>query len=224
MVTTLPSNGRLDEATLAPLANFAPIQSGALGLATPTVARQWGLMADHFEHDLDKLLYASEGYRNYERQVALKRAQEAGSGVLAAVPGTSNHGEAIAIDVGSGVGVQTGREYAWMAAHAAAYGFSNDVTSEGWHWHYDLTPTIITPLASILAAISPEGDTPVKLFLLKKKDGNQQFIVENRKGQFVGLKKVAWAEAIKKAYGVKAVEINESDFYAMTQIANGKNT
>lgn len=57
----------------------------------------------------------------------------------AAVPGTSNHGAGIAVDV-SGLGGFNGARYAELAAIAPEYGWTNDEgrrVEEAWHWTYD---------------------------------------------------------------------------------------
>lgn len=60
----------------------------------------------------------------------------------AAVPGTSNHGWAQAIDFVTVAGFIT-----WMMAHAGAYGWSWEIQSEDWHLHYfagdSLPPAVI---------------------------------------------------------------------------------
>lgn len=57
----------------------------------------------------------------------------------AAVPGTSNHGGGIAVDV-TGLGGFGGERYAQLATLAPAYGWTNTEgrrVDEAWHWTYD---------------------------------------------------------------------------------------
>ena len=68
-----------------------------------TVAKQW------------------EKYRNYQN-----------GGTLAAYPGTSNHGDAITVDL-------TALDYGdllWLNMNAGQFGFRDDVPGESWHWTY----------------------------------------------------------------------------------------
>lgn len=52
----------------------------------------------------------------------------------AAVPGQSNHGWGLALDL---AGVHYGNEkYVWLNENAGTYGFDDDVDSEDWHWAY----------------------------------------------------------------------------------------
>ena len=52
-------------------------------------------------------------------------------GGLAAVPGTSDHGWGMAVDLSLDAGAQ-----AWMRLHAGEYGFVEDTPREPWHWGY----------------------------------------------------------------------------------------
>lgn len=57
----------------------------------------------------------------------------------AAVPGTSNHGKGVAVDI-KNVGGFTSEFYKWLKATGADYGFSNTEgasVNEAWHWVHD---------------------------------------------------------------------------------------
>ncbi|GMA35621.1 M15 family metallopeptidase [Demequina litorisediminis] len=74
----------------------------------------------------------TDGYRDYDSQVQV--AAEKGlyrKGGLAAVPGTSQHGWGLAVDLRLDATAQ-----AWMREHAGAYGFTEAVAREPWHWEY----------------------------------------------------------------------------------------
>jgi len=54
------------------------------------------------------------------------------NGNLAAIPGTSNHGFGLAVDINQdNPGV-----YSWLKAHAHQYGFIRTVDTETWHWEH----------------------------------------------------------------------------------------
>jgi peptidoglycan DL-endopeptidase CwlO len=62
---------------------------------------------------------------------------------LAAVPGTSNHGWALAVDLCGGIGTPSSPQGRWMAANAGRFGFVNPDWAaphgekpEPWHWEY----------------------------------------------------------------------------------------
>ena len=74
----------------------------------------------------------TDSYRPYDVQVDLARRKGLYSqGGLAAVPGTSDHGWGIAVDLDL-----DDRAQAWMRTHAGRYGFVEDVPREPWHWAY----------------------------------------------------------------------------------------
>ncbi|CCG01814.1 NlpC/P60 family protein [Blastococcus saxobsidens] len=84
-------------------------------------------------------LRITDSYRSFGGQVAAYYRKPA----LAAVPGTSNHGWALAIDLGGGVNVAGSPQWTWMAANAARFGFvqpdwagPGGEKPEPWHWEY----------------------------------------------------------------------------------------
>jgi hypothetical protein len=83
-------------------------------------------------------LIVTDTYRTYAEQVAVKAAKPD----LAATPGTSNHGWALAVDFG-GMGIHSTTTYQWMAVNAPRYGWINPEWAqaggskpEAWHWEY----------------------------------------------------------------------------------------
>ncbi|MFP5345978.1 MAG: D-alanyl-D-alanine carboxypeptidase family protein [Actinomycetes bacterium] len=84
-------------------------------------------------------LAITDSYRSYGQQVSVK-ARKPG---LAAVPGTSEHGWALAVDLGGGV-EGAGEPYQWLRANAPAFGWDNPGWAqaggsgayEPWHWEY----------------------------------------------------------------------------------------
>jgi hypothetical protein len=89
----------------------------------------------------------SDAYRDYDGQVAAKRSWCArGACHMAATPGTSNHGWALAFDLGGGINSYGSAQYAWMKNHGSSFGFYHPTwaepghrdyaKSEPWHWQY----------------------------------------------------------------------------------------
>lgn len=77
----------------------------------------------------------TDSYRTYESQVDLARRKGLYSqGGLAAVPGTSEHGWGMAMDLKLDSSAQ-----AWMRQNAGRFGFVEDVPREPWHWAYNPT-------------------------------------------------------------------------------------
>ncbi|WP_278236279.1 M15 family metallopeptidase [Isoptericola sp. AK164] len=86
-----------------------------------------------------KHLSVTDSYRSYESQVATR----ASKGYMAAVPGYSNHGWGVAVDLGDGVESFGTPEYEWMREHAPEFGWDNPAWAradgrkpEAWHWEY----------------------------------------------------------------------------------------
>lgn len=89
----------------------------------------------------------TDGYRTYDEQVSLK-ASWCGRGKcnMAATPGTSNHGWALAFDLGGGINVYGTAPYAWMKTHGHEFGYYHPTWAEPghpdyakpepWHWQY----------------------------------------------------------------------------------------
>ncbi|MGY2082632.1 NlpC/P60 family protein [Blastococcus sp. SYSU DS0539] len=92
-----------------------------------------------FTAEFGTRLRITDSYRPFRAQVAAYRAKPG----LAAVPGTSNHGWALAVDLGGGVNVAGTPQWTWMTAHAARFGFvqpdwarPGGEKPEPWHWEY----------------------------------------------------------------------------------------
>jgi hypothetical protein len=81
----------------------------------------------------------TDSYRDYASQVAVRAAKP----TLAAVPGTSNHGWGVAVDLCDGVQVFGSPQHEWLQQHAMAYGWfhpswaqAGGSKPEPWHWEY----------------------------------------------------------------------------------------
>ncbi|MFD2092170.1 D-alanyl-D-alanine carboxypeptidase family protein [Blastococcus deserti] len=84
-------------------------------------------------------LCITDSYRTYASQVRLYGQKPA----LAAVPGTSNHGWGLAVDLCGGIESFGTPQYAWMKANAGRFGFLHpdwaepgNGREEPWHWEY----------------------------------------------------------------------------------------
>jgi cell wall-associated NlpC family hydrolase len=81
----------------------------------------------------------TDSYRTYAGQVRLYGEKPA----LAAVPGTSNHGWGLAVDLCGGIDHYGTAQYNWMKANAGRFGFLHpdwaepgNGREEPWHWEY----------------------------------------------------------------------------------------
>lgn len=92
-----------------------------------------------FKEEFGTDLGITDSYRSYEEQVATKKKK----GKLAATPGTSKHGWALALDLGTGINDFGTPQYNWMKENAPAHGWRHPDWAEPsgslpepWHWEY----------------------------------------------------------------------------------------
>lgn len=129
---TLPPNGRLAAAELCPIGGGHELRADA--------AATFLAMDAAYRLTFGSDLCVSDSYRSYASQVSLYARKPS----LAAVPGTSNHGWGIAVDMFCGVGSYSSPQYDWLTAHGPAYGWTNPEwarqgggRAEPWHWEFD---------------------------------------------------------------------------------------
>ncbi|MCW2637607.1 MAG: peptidase and DD-carboxypeptidase VanY/endolysin, partial [Blastococcus sp.] len=96
-------------------------------------------MAGAYSASFGSALCVTDSYRTYASQVRLYGEKPA----LAAVPGTSNHGWGLALDLCGGIQTFGTPQYAWMVANAGRFGFLHPTWAdpgrgreEPWHWEY----------------------------------------------------------------------------------------
>ena len=102
-------------------------------------AAAYRAMSAAFETSFGTPICITDSYRAYAGQVKLYGQKPA----LAAVPGTSNHGWGLAVDLCGGIQSFGTASYAWMTAHAGRFGFLHPTWAdpgggreEPWHWEY----------------------------------------------------------------------------------------
>ncbi|MGU3426591.1 M15 family metallopeptidase [Microbacterium paraoxydans] len=130
-------NGRIDESLLAPIP-WAPNYTLRGDAVANLIAMNNAFRAE-FGYDLP----INDGYRDYAGQVEAKAIY----GDEAAEPGTSNHGWALAIDVGDRSHYRLRFShpiYLWLKANAPRYGWvhpdwaepGGPGPDEAWHWEF----------------------------------------------------------------------------------------
>jgi hypothetical protein len=125
-------NGLIPPSALCPL--------GAVGHALRCdAAAAWRAMSAAYQSAFGTSMCITDSYRGYASQVRLYGQKPA----LAAVPGTSNHGWALAVDLCGGIDSYGTAQYAWMVANAGRFGFVHPTWAdpgngreEPWHWEY----------------------------------------------------------------------------------------
>lgn len=121
-----------------PLTALCPIGIGSHVLRCDG-AESFAAMNAAFAAFAGRPLCVTDSYRTFDGQVRLYGIKPA----LAAVPGTSNHGWGLAVDMCGGVQSFGTPEYGWMATNAPAFGWSNPPWAqpgrgreEPWHWEF----------------------------------------------------------------------------------------
>jgi hypothetical protein len=127
------SNGFLDPATLCPL-DDAPGHA-----LRPDAAAAFNALNAEHKARRGTPLCVSDSYRSYAGQVDVY-ARKPG---LAAVPGTSNHGWGLAVDLGCGVERFGSEAHVWMRQNAVRFGWfhpgwaqQGGSKPEAWHWEF----------------------------------------------------------------------------------------
>ena len=108
------------------------------------MARHWLRLRDAAAAD-GVTLYINDGFRTMKKQKYYwncYQTQECNGGRMAAFPGTSNHQQGTAWDIGgckypdNDQAKGWGFPYYWLRQNAWKYGFMRTVSSERWHWEY----------------------------------------------------------------------------------------
>jgi hypothetical protein len=125
-------NGRL---SMAELTEVSGAWNGT-GYLLPPAARAWEEMRSAAAAGgID--LKAIDLYRSWESQNNAYQAHLRGDKAANVLPpGTSEHGNGLAVDVTNGHLVGVGdKEYTWLRTHAAEYGW-HPISNESWHWEF----------------------------------------------------------------------------------------
>jgi len=140
------ANGRVPALLMKPVPAVLP----GSGFLRDDAAQQYFGLSLAFRAAVGRDLTITEGYRSYDRQVDYWNRYQAGTGNLAAYPGTSNHGWGISCDFRAGVEVAGTTAKRWMDANAPRFGWSptGNGFSQKEPWHFDFVTPYAGPLSS----------------------------------------------------------------------------
>lgn len=123
---------------LIPMSALCPIGVGSHRLRCDA-AQTFRAMNGAFAAAFGRPLCVTDSYRTFPAQINLYARKPA----LAAVPGTSNHGWGLALDLCGGIQSFSTAQFAWMAAHASSFGWVHPPWAapgrgreEPWHWEF----------------------------------------------------------------------------------------
>lgn len=161
------SNGKIPTSALAAI----PWNS-VLFLRSDAVSKLSALNTA-FRSSFGRNLPINSAYRTYDEQVYWKNYWTSqGQPGNAAAPGTSNHGWALAMDIGVGIADWSNPIYTWMKANAAKYSWVHPAWAEpggahpeAWHWEYSGSFSPTTPpepeedddMANVITVSVPDG-------------------------------------------------------------------
>ncbi|QBI56350.1 M15 family metallopeptidase [Streptomonospora litoralis] len=98
-----------------------------------------------YEERFGSGICVTDAYRSLADQHRLYDAYQSGTGNLAAVPGTSNHGWGLAVDLCGGVNRFGTEQHEWMRANSQEFGWFHPAwaqqgssSAEAWHWEYSV--------------------------------------------------------------------------------------
>lgn len=143
-------------------------------------ARSWAALRAAAAHDGVRVAVGADAYRPYETQERIFRARYRQANAwrpgarrwdgawwvklpgvaAAAIPGTSNHGWGLAVDVDDSETENT-PACRWLRMYAAGFGWSAEIQSEPWHWravHGDRLPPAVYAYE---ASLEPTPPPPV---------------------------------------------------------------
>jgi hypothetical protein len=136
-------NGRVAESELTAIPWTGPGNYGGTHYLRADAVRSLIALNNAYRAEFGYDLPINDGYRDFAGQVAAKRRYGDG----AATPGYSNHGWALAIDIGTQSHARiafNSTTYAWLQSNGARYGWvtpewakqGGDGPDEAWHWEF----------------------------------------------------------------------------------------
>ena len=127
------ANGNIPASALCPL-RYAPGQ-----VLRADAAAAFNQLTEAYRAARGTPICITDSYRDYATQVRLFATKPS----LAAVPGTSNHGWGVAVDLCGGIQDYGTPAYTWMKANAPRFGWIHPAWAEPggnrqepWHWEY----------------------------------------------------------------------------------------
>jgi hypothetical protein len=218
-------NGQIASTLLKPAVNFNPLYAGVSVAAGSNLLRaeaadQWSSLALEFADFFGKPLYGSEFYRALGRQNLLYADWLRLRQVLAAYPGTSNHGWASAIDLGSNVGTWAGAEHKWVAANGPRRGFNFTVKSEG--WHVDFGTASVAPIAHADGLLGGVGGDVImgKPHIMRNKKTGEITVLDVLAGADYHVPGPGYVPAWEEHIGAKTEEVEDNWFGYWRQVAD----
>jgi len=124
---------------LIPTSELCPLDAAPGHLLRCDAARAYDALALAYRADFGTPPCITDSYRSFAAQVAAFAHKPK----LTAVPGTSNHGWGLAVDLCGGIETSGTAQHAWMQEHAGLFGWVHPDWAEPgggrpepWHWEF----------------------------------------------------------------------------------------
>ena len=122
-----------------PASALCTLETAPNHMLRPGAAEAFDAMSRAYQKDTGNLLCITDSYRSLASQIDVRSRKP----TLAAVPGTSNHGLGLAVDLCGGVESFGTPAFSWMQRNAPMYGFFHPAWAgatgskpEPWHWEF----------------------------------------------------------------------------------------
>jgi hypothetical protein len=122
-----------------PLSALCPLWGTRGHLLRADAAAAFDEMSKAYGADFGEPLCVTDSYRSLAEQIAVKAAKP----TLAAVPGTSNHGWGVAVDLCGGVQSFGTKQHQWLVDNSMSFGWFHPAWAqqtgslpEAWHWEF----------------------------------------------------------------------------------------
>lgn len=171
-----------------------------------------------FKSHFGKQLDITEAYRDLRRQENLDYAwvHKYPGANLAAIPGTSIHGWAMAVDFGSGVNVFGSPEKVWMDANAPKYGLlpTGNGFSPREAWHFEGIGTVTASLGAVTINSTEEDGMGFYIGLPDPQQGKYWFSQVSGTKRLIGQEEWKFLRAqAKVTNGVRIVYVHVSQYF-----------
>lgn len=167
----MSGNGQLSAAELALIPTNKDVLTYGDQYMSAAALPYFLAAAREFREETGQRVYVREGYRSLATQIAIflaryviavvgvlydgKRWAKKAGQATAAVPGTSIHGFALAVDIWSGIDSSfTSHNHLVWVRVAAKYGWKNTGTGFGEPWHQEWSATRVTQTVASLVTVT----------------------------------------------------------------------
>ena len=146
-----------------PVTGLCPLWGTTGQVLRADAAAAFDALSHEYAAEFSRPICVTDSYRDYASQVVLRAAKP----TLAAVPGTSNHGWGVAVDLCDGIQTFGSPTHDWMLANSMRFGWFHPTWAEPtgskpepWHWEYAGTAIAAVGLTQLSPPAVPAAGRP----------------------------------------------------------------